>query len=59
MPLGHAIEEVQLEDADQGDIRYWRDDTGTHHVPKLLADQKRVLMVVTPESATSNLAANR
>ena len=26
---------------------------------KLLADQKRVLMVVTPESATSNLVTNR
>ncbi len=26
---------------------------------KLLADQQRVLMVVTPESATSNLAARR
>lgn len=33
--LGKPVEEVLLEDMDkEGNIRYWRDDKGVHHVPK-------------------------
>ncbi|MEN8190859.1 MAG: nitroreductase family protein [Thermodesulfobacteriota bacterium] len=33
--LGYPAEEVVLEETDKdGDIRYWRDDQGIHHVPK-------------------------
>lgn len=34
LALGKPVEEVVLEDATDGDIRYWRDDKGVHHVPK-------------------------
>lgn len=37
--LGEPVEEVVLEDAPpDGDIRYWRDDAGVHHVPKRRLD---------------------
>lgn len=33
--LGKPIEKVLLDEVrEQGDIRYWRDDEGVHHVPK-------------------------
>lgn len=32
--LGAPGETVQLETAANGDIKYWRDDKGVHHVPK-------------------------
>jgi len=31
--LGHPVEVVVLSEAD-GDIKYWRDEKGVHHVPK-------------------------
>lgn len=32
--LGYPAEEVVLEDMKDGDLRYWRDKHGVHHVPK-------------------------
>ena len=34
--LGKPIEEVILEDVQNGDVKYWRDENGKHHVPKRL-----------------------
>ena len=37
--LGVPKEVVVIEDAKDGEIRYWRDADGVHHVPKrLLSD---------------------
>lgn len=47
--LGEPAEEVLIEstaDTD-GNIRYWRDETGTHHVPKRPLDE--VIIGVYPE----------
>lgn len=33
--LGKPVEAVQMDDlGEDGDIKYWRDETGIHHVPK-------------------------
>lgn len=32
--LGYPAEQVVLESCREGDIKYWRDELGTHHVPK-------------------------
>ena len=32
--LGKPREKVLVEDVKDGDIKYWRDDEGMHHVPK-------------------------
>ncbi len=32
--LGQPVEKVVIEPVKDGDIRYWRDETQTHHVPK-------------------------
>lgn len=33
--LGKPVEEIQIDDlGEDGDIRYWRDEAGVHHVPK-------------------------
>jgi nitroreductase len=35
LALGKPIEEVKMEPVgDDGDMKYWRDDQGVHHVPK-------------------------
>ena len=34
LALGYAVEEVVIEDMADGDVRYWRDPSGVHHVPK-------------------------
>jgi len=39
LALGKPKEEVVVDEAaEQGDIRYWRDDQGVHHVPKRSLD---------------------
>jgi nitroreductase len=38
--LGVPVENVVIEPlGPDGDIRYWRDDDGTHHVPKRSLDE--------------------
>jgi nitroreductase len=37
--LGKAKEKVVLEQAESGDIKYWRDENGVHHVPKRSLDE--------------------
>ena len=32
--LGYPAETVVIDEMKEGDYRYWRDDTGVHHVPK-------------------------
>jgi nitroreductase len=34
LALGKPVEEVVLEDAQDGQIKYYRDEKGVHHVPK-------------------------
>ena len=37
--LGKPAEKVVLEDINDGDIKYWRDQNQVHHVPKRLLDE--------------------
>jgi nitroreductase len=32
--IGKPVEKVVIDDIKNGDVKYWRDDTQTHHVPK-------------------------
>ena len=45
LALGHPAETVVLERAD-GDIRYWRDERGVHHVPKRPMEE---IIIPSPE----------
>ncbi len=35
LALGYPAETVELDDAQGGDVAYWRDGADVHHVPKL------------------------
>lgn len=49
LALGYPAEKVVLEKmGDDGDIRYWRDDQGLHHVPKRSLDDILVPVVELP-----------
>ncbi len=37
--LGKPKEEVRLEEMKDGDVKYWRDEFGVHHVPKRSLDE--------------------
>ncbi len=37
--LGKPVETVVIDEAKEGEIRYWRDDKGVHHVPKRSLDE--------------------
>lgn len=37
--LGKGVETVIVEDMMDGDIKYWRDDSAVHHVPKRTIDE--------------------
>ena len=40
LALGYPKEEVVIETINEsGDVRYWRDENGTHHVPKRTLDE--------------------
>ena len=39
MALGYPAEEVVIEDVVDGNIRYYRDEVGVHHVPKRSVDE--------------------
>ncbi len=37
--LGKPVETVKIEEVKNGDIKYWRDSSGVHHVPKRSLDE--------------------
>ena len=49
LALGHPAETVVLEQA-TGDIRYWRDERGVHHVPKRPMEEIIIIPPDAPET---------
>ncbi len=39
LPIGKPKETVVLEEIKEGDVKYWRDEDGVHHVPKRPLDE--------------------
>ncbi|MBI5008547.1 MAG: nitroreductase family protein, partial [Bacteroidia bacterium] len=39
LALGKPVEKVVIEVIKEGDVRYWRDTSRTHHVPKRSLDE--------------------
>jgi hypothetical protein len=39
LALGRPIEKVVVDDIIAGDFKYWREEDGTHHVPKRGLDE--------------------
>lgn len=44
MALGYPAEKVVIESPEGDNIRYWRDDTGVHHVPKRTLEDVKVTL---------------
>jgi nitroreductase len=39
LALGKPVEEVVIDEMKEGDVKYWRDKKGVHHVPKRSLDE--------------------
>jgi nitroreductase len=39
LALGKPVEKVVIENINEGDVKYWRDSSRTHHVPKRSLDE--------------------
>jgi nitroreductase len=39
LALGKPVENIILDEIVDGDVRYWRDSEGNHHVPKRSTDE--------------------
>ena len=39
LALGFPVEKIIIEDIRNGDVKYWRDSEGSHHVPKRKLDE--------------------
>ncbi len=34
LAIGKPVEKIVIEELKEGDVKYWRDEKGVHHVPK-------------------------